>query len=312
MARDAYAELTDRILALLAEGTVPWRKPWSGGGAPVNFAGRPYRGINAVVLAVAGHADVHWATFNQVQKLGGRVRKGEHGTPIVFWAMLDKKRSAADPHEADASRPKRPAPAKGESPQRPAKDDRRVPLARLYIVFNAEQTDGLTPTWASEPARTFDPIERADFLTESVPNPPVIVHRGGRALYLPSADRIELPAFAAFTSPAAYYSTLFHELGHATGHSSRLGRPGVETFDHFGSGRYAREELVAELTAAFMCGEAGISPAVIENQAAYISSWSERLRADSRLVVQAAGQAQRAADYLLGRMATQHEEPAAA
>lgn len=280
-----YDLITDRILTQLEQGVVPWRKPWGAAqDMPRNLAsGRDYRGINVFLLACQGFSSPFWMTFKQAKALGGCVRKGSKGTPVVFWKWLEKE-------EEETGKTK------------------RFPMLRYYTVFNIEQVDGIPAKKipALEGTRAdVDPIAEAEAIVEGMPQRPEIRTAGSSAFYMPSADSITMPARDLFHSGAEYYATLFHELTHATGHESRLGR--VEKWTGFGSDPYAREELVAEMGAAFLMGSAGLVDATIANSAAYIANWLERLKSDRKLVVIAAAQAQRAADFILRRSAAGEE-----
>jgi antirestriction protein ArdC len=172
-----------------------------------------------------------------------------------------------------------------------------IPMIRYYKVFNAEQTEGID--YPKPPERDFNPIEEAEKILAGMPNRPAITHGEARAYYRPSEDRVNLPPQGSFTSDEAYYSTLFHELAHATGHASRLDRKEITEVNLFGSHDYSKEELVAEMGSAYLCGASGISPQTIDNQAAYIHGWLRKLRDDQKFVVLAAAKAQKAADYIL-------------
>ncbi len=277
----AYDVIADRILKLLDEGEVPWRKPWSlqPGMRPQNAVStRPYSSINAMMLGLSGYSDTRWLTFKNAQKLGGNVRKGQKATPIVFWKQF--KINEKNEH--------------GEAVEK------LIPLLRYFSVFNVEQCEGLDLP-PIEMVKTFDAIEAAETIIANMHDTPRIEHDGGdRAYYIPALDSVHLPPRTAFNIPGEYYSTVFHELGHSTGHKSRLDRHGLETgIAPFGSETYSREELAAEFTAAFLCNEAGIEN-TIENSAAYIRGWSKVIRKDKRMVVQAASQGQKATDYILG------------
>lgn len=279
---DAYQLITDRILAMLAEGTIPWQRPWAGDeGGPRNIAGRSYRGVNVFLLACQGYESPYWLTFKQARALGGHVRKGEHGTPVILWKPVT--RTAEDPKT-------------GEEVRRPGM------VLRHYTVFNVTQCE--LPAEAVPPTvrggEAFEPIEECERIVGAFQGPPTLQVGGSRAFYRPSADSVTMPERAAFKSGPAYYATLFHELGHATGHPSRLNRKGLADLCPFGSTNYSREELVAEMAAAFLCGRAGIEPATIEDSAAYIAGWLRKLGDDPRMVVIAAAQAQKAADWILG------------
>ena len=281
--RDVYALITDRILNRLEAGIVPWQKPWAGGNqSPRNLISRKkYRGVNTFLLHAMCYASPYWVTFKQAKELGGNVRKGEKATPVVFWNWIEREDKDGKPQ--------------------------KIPFLRYYSAFNVDQCDGLESALPAptEEQRTPDPILSAEEILKSMSDCPPIAHGGGRAAYIPAEDRIVIPHAGTFRSDEEYYSTLFHELTHATGHTSRLNRKGLNDseageWSAFGSTPYAQEELVAEMGAAFLCGQVGIVERTLDNSAAYIQGWLKRLRDDQRLVVQAAAQAQKAADYILG------------
>ncbi len=281
----AYEVIADRIISALDKGEVPWRKPWSlkPGMHPQSLTGRRYRGINGLMLGLAPYSDPRWLTYRKANETGGHVRRGQKATPVVLWKPLEREVKNDD----------------GE------KETKTFWLLRYYSVFNVEQCEGLDlpPTDTPKP---FDPIEAAESIVADMPNRPLIDQDGGdKAFYLPQTDSIHLPRREAFGGAGEYYSTAFHELGHSTGHRSRLNRHGMETgIAPFGSPTYSKEELAAEFAAAFLCNEAGIENTVA-NSAAYIQGWARKLRRDKRLVVTAASQGQKAADYVLGRQRTE-------
>jgi antirestriction protein ArdC len=296
--RKAYEQITERVLALLKTGTVPWHKPWSGGAAamPRNLMrGRPYRGINLWLLIMAamdkGYEHPYWLTFRQARMLGGHVKKGEHGTAITFWKR-GSRRVDPDPDDEDD-----------------AATERKYLLVRFYTVFNVAQCEGLRASRLPVEAPGLGEAERiaaAEAIVAGYKAAPTITNGGGRACYTPKTDVVAMPAFKTFESGAEYYSTLFHELTHSTGHPTRLNRAGIADIKPFGTEDYSKEELVAEFGATFLCGMAGIENRTVNNSAAYLRHWAERLRADTTLVLSAASQAQAAADHILG------VEPAAA
>jgi antirestriction protein ArdC len=267
-----YEIITAQILAELEKGEVPWRKPWRTLPPANLISKKPYRGINVFLLALQGYGSQFWLTFNQAKQLGGNVRKGEHGTKIVFWKFDTYEKAAAD----------------GEI------EERKFAFLRYFTVFNLEQTEGLKALLELPPAF---PIESAESIVRAMPNPPAF-EQDSRASYIPSLDVVTMPSRTAFTSQEEFYSTLFHELTHATGHAKRLARDGFDTPQQFGSESYSREELVAEMGAAMLCGLAGIEQNTLANSAAYLKAWIARLRADSKLVISAASAAQKAADYI--------------
>jgi len=221
--------------------------------------------------------DNRWATFKQIKDHDGHVRRGEKGTPVVFWKTIDIE----------------------------DKDDttkiKTVWFLRYFTVFNVTQADGLDLPAVETTGPTFDPVEAAEHIVANMPNRPHMDHNGGdRAYYIPRLDEVHLPPRSAFSGAEEYYSTAFHELGHSTGHESRLNRHGLETgIAAFGSPVYSREELAAEFTSAFLCHASGIEN-TIENSTAYVQSWLKALKNDTRMAVVAASQAQRAADYITG------------
>jgi antirestriction protein ArdC len=267
-----YEIVTAQVIQQLESGVAPWRKPWRTLPPANLISKKPYRGINVFLLAFAGYGSQYWLTYRQAHALGGNVRRGEHGTKIVFWKCNTRETESAD----------------GEI------EERKSAFLRYYTVFNLEQTEGLKALLGLPPAF---PIESAEGIIKGMPNPPAF-EQGSRAAYIPSSDTVTMPSRAAFDSQAEYYSTLFHELTHSTGHPKRLGREGIEKIQPFGSEDYSKEELVAEMGSAMLCGAAGIEQATISNSAAYLRSWINRLKADSRLVVSAARAAQEAADYI--------------
>lgn len=272
--RKIYEMINQRITALLEKGEIPWRKPWVSGD-PANFITKKlYRGINPFVLISSGFSCPYWVSFNQAKGKGGRIKKGEKGFPVVFWKWIEVE----DP-EAESGK-------------------KRVPFLRYYTVFNLEQTEGIDIPELD--ARDFQPIMKAEKLIHTMPNSPIIEHNEPRAFYRPIDDLVNMPKANLFQSDEEYYSTLFHELTHSTGHQSRLNRDEISKISLFGSHDYSKEELVAEMGSAFLCGHCGIEPAVIQNQAAYIQSWLKKLQSNRKWLVYAAAQAQKAADFVLG------------
>jgi antirestriction protein ArdC len=288
-----YEKITDLIISKLELGVIPWRKPWTDAGPPCNLiTKRPYRGINLLLLSCAAYGQPYFLSFNQVKKLGGTVRKDEKAYMVVFYKWLEATDVNGEVIFKEDGKPK------------------MLPLLRYYYVFNVEQCYGIDAKHLPEQQpieRQFQPIETAEQIVSGMPDKPGICYFGTRAFYNPTTDRVNLPVKTSFVSDAELYSTLFHELVHATGHSSRLARPAIGTAA-FGSENYSKEELIAEMGSAFLCAEAGIENRTIDNSAAYIGNWLERLRDDKRLVVLAAGAAQKACDYILKRQSQTQED----
>lgn len=276
---NVYDIITEQIIQRLQQGTIPWQQPWKSAGAPKNLVSKKeYRGINVFLLASQHHQSPYWLTFKQAQDLGGHIRKGEHGSKVVFWKMLNLETDDAD-----------------------AEDARLIPLLRYYTVFNVDQCDGITAPEGETVNRPFEPIQVCESVVAGMPNRPNLGHNDARAYYQPSMDWVNMPKPETFRSNEDYYSVLFHELTHSTGHQSRLNRSTLTDLCPFGSTNYSKEELVAEMGAAFLCGHTGIENCTIDNSAAYTKGWLTRLQNDAKLVVIAAAQAQKAADYILGR-----------
>ncbi len=288
---DIYAIVTEKIINLLESGVVPWRRPWTSTGLPRNLVSKkPYRGVNFFLLSASKYVSPFWLTMRQANELGGHVRKGEESTVVVFWKVDDAKQSTEDLDNEETD----------------GKTRRRF-LLRYFRVFNLEQCElpqAVLDKLPKTETREHSPISACAEIVGCMPNAPEVQHAGSRAFYSVATDRVTLPSAELFTSAEEYYATNFHELIHSTGHWKRLARESILEATPFGSATYSVEELVAEMGAAYLCAESGISPAVIENQAAYISGWLKRLRDDRKLVVHAAAQAQRAADYVLGKVPT--------
>lgn len=282
--KDIYSEVTNRIVAALEQGTPPWVCPWRQGSAlPNNLAtGKAYRGINVLILAIEAMSrnftDNRWLTFRQANALGARVRQGEHGTTIVFYRMheISETNDGFDVLSGEV---------------------RKIPLLRTYVVFNADQLNGVPDRFVLPPLQPLQPVDVAEQLI--IQTGAVIRHGGNQAFYRPSSDMIQLPPMTSFAHADDYYATALHELCHWTGHSQRLNRlsvqrPGIEA--------YALEELVAEIGAAFLSAHCGLN-GVVEH-ASYIGTWLNALRRDKRLIFVAAGAAQKAADFVMGTTAS--------
>ena len=289
---DVHQRVTDKIIRDLEQGTRSWIKPWSRSGQaasvrPLRHDGTPYRGINVLILwseAIAhGYSSITWMTYRQAQALGAQVRKGEQGATVVYAKAIE---------HAD------------EDPVTGEEAIQRIPLLRAYTVFNIEQIEGLPAQPAAVPAHepVSTRIESVDaFITATAAK---VVHKGNRACYFPSADRIEMPPYRQFidtpTSSAAegYYATLLHELVHWTSPKHRCDR---DLGRRFGDNAYAREELVAEIGAAFLCADLGVALDPRPDHAAYLASWLAVLKSDRRAIFTAAALAQKAVDWLAAK-----------
>ncbi|MCZ4288426.1 ArdC family protein [Hoeflea alexandrii] len=281
-----YSEITDKIIAELEAGSVPWVQPWGTAAAKAPVAmpknastGRTYSGINVLLLwgtvIERGFSGQSWLTFRQALSLGGNVRKGERGTTVVYadrFVPEDEKRRARETGE----------------------DAQAIPFLKRFTVFNTDQCENLPEdvATAAPPVPTGLIEPRVEALIKATG----INFRigGNRAFYVPAHDYVQVPPPQAYFEPIDWHRTALHELGHASGHTSRLNR---DMTGSFGSKRYAFEELIAEINAAFCCASLGITPTV--RHADYIGSWLEVLREDNRAIVRAASQASKAADWLL-------------
>lgn len=278
---NVYEIITDRIVSLLNKGTIPWKRPWRTEMPRNMVSGKEYRGVNVLLLQSSPYPSPYWLTFNQAKSLKGSVKKGERGTPVIFWKV-------------------------GEEEDEDGKRSKSF-ILRYYTVFNVMQCDGIAvpPLTVS---RKVEPIAACEEVISSYFLPPRVEHGGSRACYVPSEDRILIPRRELFSSPEEYYSTLFHELAHSTGAEHRLARKGVMDHSGFASHAYSFEELVSEIASAFLAAEAGISASVIENSASYIGHWSKVLRSEPKWMVLASSQAAKAADMIMGRLSTKEVE----
>ena len=282
---NVYEIVTEKIVKLLEQGIVPWRRPWTSTGLPRNLVSKkPYRGVNVFLLSASKYVSPFWLTMRQANELGGHIRKGEESTAIVFWKIDEAKQSTED-LDADEK-------------------TRRRFLLRFYRVWNLEQCElpqSVLDKLPKMETHQHDPIEAVEKIIAGMPNPPEIVRGGSKAFYSLLTDRITLPPRELFISAEEEAATETHELIHSSGSEKRLAREGICEAAPFGSPVYSKEELTAELGAAYLCAEAGISNAVIANQAAYVAGWLKKLRDDLKLLIHAAAQAQKAADFILNR-----------
>lgn len=278
----AYQAVTDSIVERLNAGVIPWRQSWVTGIPCSMRSGKEYRGINCLILGCREHLSKYWITYREAERLGGYVRKGEKGTPIIFWHWRSKEEQERLILEGKATNP---APC--------------TPF--LYRVFNYDQTEGVTLQTNDLGIEKKAPLAAAEEIVFQIGNRPMINHGISRTpSYCPQVDVVQMPHLSQFESAEQYYSTLFHELVHSTGHSSRLDRELVpaksDTWE-----LYCYEELVAEIGAAILCGVAGISDErIIEDQAAYIAHWKEYITTDSKGFIKACCEAQRAVDFIRG------------
>ncbi|MEK7585809.1 MAG: zincin-like metallopeptidase domain-containing protein [Patescibacteria group bacterium] len=278
---DVYKIVTDRIIELLEQGTVPWQKPWTDAGVPANLLSkRPYRGINLWLLLSLNYERNLFLTWDQLKKIGASVKKGEVGHVVVFWKTVKK----------------------GDNLEEETK--KTAPLLRYYKVFNVEQCKDI-PEGLVIPLiqREHDPIAECEAIVTGMPQCPAIKHKEQLAFYHIEEDYINMPKKKSFKGIEGYYTTLFHELVHSTGSEKRLNRKTITEMAEFGSEPYSIEELVAELGSAYLSSFTGILNAGIQNSAAYLNGWLAKLKNDKRFMVQASGQAQRAVDFIINQPA---------
>ena len=276
---DIYKEITDRIIAALEQGTVPWHKPWIGGnsGCISYSTGKPYSLLNHILL---GGISGEYITFRQCSLAGGHVRKGEKSKMVVFWKpfeTVDNETGEVEQHF----------------------------FLRYYNVFHLDQCEGVRPRWATsvmpvydlQPDATADAVIR-DYVDRSKVTLRII--ESDRAFYQPSTDTVVVPQLSQYQKKEEYYSTLFHEITHSTGHKSRLDR--ISDIAAFGSHEYSKEELCAELGSAFLVNHCGLeSESSFNNSAGYIQGWLKALKNDKKLIISAAGAAEKAVNLILNR-----------
>ena len=287
-----YETVTNRILSQLSAGQVPWRKTWKTGLPKSLSTGREYRGINILVLGSAEYTSRYWMTFREAQRQGGHVRKGERATPVIYWKWRTPEELA-------------------QRAAQTGKEDVAPCTPFVSAVFNFDQVEGVARPADDLPPRPEDRLTVADQLFDVMPDKPEIVHTlTAQPAYSPSLDRITLPHLSQFESADEFFSTLYHELVHATGAPRRLNRFAEAEGDRVE--KYSFEELVAEFGAAFLCGFAGIENRSTEAlQASYIEGWARVFKQDNRILLRAASAAQRAADYIRGKLVVEDAQPAA-
>ena len=280
--------IVDMILEKLDKGISPWHCPWNCVGIPQSIDKRPYRGINAILLAMNPYKSPYYLTVNRCNKMGGRIKKGEHGHYVVFWDLVSKE----------------------ETKQDGTKEKRSFFILKGYTVFNVEQTEGLPDKYYEIPKGDdiqHEPIAEAEAIWDGYADKPTLSLGGNSAYYSPTADKICIPTREQFDHIDEYYATLFHEASHSTGSKERLNRL---HWDGFGSESYSQEELIAEISAQILCQQVGITR-TLDNAAAYCKSWARKIRGENaKAIVQACTQAQKASDYILGKKPTEEKTEA--
>lgn len=286
--KDIYQTITERVIEQLERGVVPWVAPVSAGLPKSMTTKRDYRGINIFLLWNAPYDSRYWVTYKQAQHLGGNVRKGEKGSPVVFWHWRTEEEMAKL-----AQKTPNPAPCH--------------PF--YYTVFNVTQCEGIEAP--ADDVATFEhsPIEECERIIAAMPNRPEIKPSYGDGIfYRPSEDAVYIQGIHRFATPERYYASFFHELAHSTGHEKRLNRQASTKHREFGSPDYSFEELVAEMTAAFLCAHCGIANHAFDQSASYIDGWLSVFKKDTKILLEASSAAQKAADYILRHSFEAEEE----
>lgn len=292
MKTNVYEQVTNAIIEQLEQGIIPWQKPWINGkykGCISHVSGKPYSIINQMLL---GGRTGEWLTFQQIQAEGGRVKKGEKASFVVFWTFAERYELEAvcDEHGDEIG-------------------TRKVitghyPVLRSYNVFHVNQCEGIAERFAGQSIEyTNDPIESAEKAVQEYVNREhlkLIIENSSRAFYDPYEDFVSVPSIEQYKVVEEYYSTLFHELTHSTGHKKRLNRAEINTFAFFGDDNYSREELTAEMGSAFILHTLGIEcESAFKNSAAYIQGWLKALHNDKKMIIAAAAKAEAASEYIL-------------
>lgn len=277
---NVYEMVTERIIAELEKGVIPWEKPWTGvrSGAYNRVSKRPYSLLNQMLLKHTGE----YATYKQWQDLGGQVKKGEKSEIVVFWKIFEAEETNKDTGE---------------------KETKKIPLLRYYNVFHISQVEGVEPLALEQLNDEVEPIEEADkIITDYITREHIEFTecRSNEAYYSPSSDRVVVPMKEQYKVINEYYSTTFHELTHSTGHKNRLNRLQTGAVAAFGGTEYSKEELVAEIGSASLMNLLGIETVkTFRNSAAYIQSWLQVLRNDNKFIVSASSKAEKAVNYIL-------------
>jgi len=296
---DIAQTVTNNLIEIIeTTGNLPWEKEWSGNSsffgvnAPRSFeTKKPYRGSNVLMLLSRGFPSPWFLSYKQAKAKGGNVIKGSKGSMIIWWNlfMLD---------------------ANGNPTNDEKKAVKKIPTLRYSNIFNASQIEGIDFPKVEAPKEKDEneSISQAEAVLDGFENPPLSQFGGDKACYNPPSDKVLMPPINSFNSSASFYKTYFHELIHATGHKSRLDRKGITEFDSFGSEQYSKEELIAELGAAFLASLTGCWGEKQEkNSAAYLKSWTKALADDKNMIITAASAAQRAAEHILGGSLNEYE-----
>ena len=290
--RDLYQETTNKIIALLENGVLPWRRTWSQYGLAKNYvSGKAYKGINMILMNNTAYNIPYFLSFKQAKELGGTIKKGAKAEQVLYFKLTFKDENGKVLSQETATQYKKAG-----------RVVKVLRFLRYFSVFNIADIEGIEYDIPEVELKDNEQIEKCDQLVLDMPNPPKFeTTNTDKAFYAPLLDLINMPSIKQFENSAEYYSTLFHEMIHSTGHETRLNRTGISELDKKAKNEYSKEELIAEMGAAFLCATTGIDyDAVTENSAAYINGWLKVLKADKRFIFQSAAAAQKAANYILG------------
>jgi len=291
--------VTNQIIEQLEKKVIPWKKPWKTQTLrPCNLISmRPYHGINIFLLILKNSPQPYWLTYKQAKENGGHVKKGEKSTEVVYWKMYKVEKTEKEIEREKAREGKE------------VEKFKKIPILRYYRVFNVAQTEGLAHLIPEDRTKQidFDPIKKCEKIVSKYKDKPPIKEAISGCFYDPLEDYIGMVNPDNFKSAEEYYSTLFHELTHSTGHEKRLNRDISNLLRD--KDDYGQEELTAEMGASFLSNIAGISEAAIENSSAYISGWLKSIKQDPKMLVFSASRAQKAVDYILGEKDILHNDP---
>lgn len=291
--RDLYQEVTDKMIAMIEQGVAPWRKSWSQYGLARNYASKHiYTGINMILMNMTPHPIPYFMTFNQVKEQGGKIRKGSKAEMVIYYNVYykDENDKTLNREQARAAREQ-------------GRDIQVLKFIKYYNVFNIADIEGIEFETPEVTLRDNEQLNACEQMIAEMPNcPDFVMNDADQPFYSPLRDVVNMPDIKQFESSQAYYATCFHELAHSTGHASRLNREGVTNPQGFGSTSYSQEELIAEMAASFLCASVNIDyDEITENSAAYLAGWLKVLKEDSKFIFKAAAEAQKAADYILGK-----------
>lgn len=290
--QDLYQQVTNRIIAHLEKGEIPWRKTWSGYGLARNLAtNHIYTGINMILMNCLPYPIPYYMSFKQVQEKGGRIRQGAKAELVFYFNILFKDKADNTLSKEQAS-----------ILERQGAEVKVLKYLKYYNVFNIKDIEGIDYASPDITLLPHEKLERCENILLNMPNAPEMIHEDlSQAYYNKVHDFVNMPEIGQFQSPEEYYVTFFHELAHATGHGKRLNRPGITESEKFADKKYSEEELIAEMAASFLSAQVSIDyEPIIENTAAYLQGWLKVLKEDKLFIFKVAAEAQKAADYVLG------------